>query len=220
MNYTNVMRQARINSLSVGKREIAVDGMFGPASRAAEAQVMKELGVSKRDEIFDDSDILGLIWHWTAGRNVPSKDDLKHYNDVWDHLGNHYDGGARIEHQTKYDWRKGIGVSHTKNCNTGYGGLSVAGMHGANGWPSMEWGNDPITWEGIDGMLERSAEYCKEFNIPVSRWTTLSHAEVQKTLGIKQNNKWDYMILPGMTRVMDPVTCGDILRKRLIERHM
>jgi hypothetical protein len=69
-------------------------------------------------------------------------------------------------------------------------------------------------------MLKRSADYCKEFDIPVTKWSTLTHAEIETTLGIKQNNKWDYMVLPGDTQVRNAVVVGEILRDRLRTRFM
>ncbi|MBU2328302.1 MAG: SH3 domain-containing protein [Alphaproteobacteria bacterium] len=66
-------------------------------------------------------------------------------------------------------------------------------------------------------MLQRTAHWCRVYRIPVSRTTTLSHAEVQRNLGIRQRNKWDFTVLPGMTAVADPVMIGDRLRARLTE---
>ena len=217
MNYTTRDLQARVCALG---HVTGVDGMNGPGTRKAVAAAMSAQRVRTEAELFHDSGIHALVWHWPAGRDMPTADDLLHYNDVFDCDGNQYDGGARIEHQANYDWRRKIGVSHSLNANTGRGGLSVAGMHGAEGWPSLKWGSYPITWEGIDGMLKRSAQYCHAFDIPVTKWSTLSHAEIEQTLGIKQNNKWDYMVLPGFTAPVNAVKVGDILRARLIERFM
>lgn len=219
MIYTSRDLQARVNALSVGKREIAVDGMTGPGTRAAVKAVMKERGVRKESQIFGEAGLHGIIWHWTAARKIPTQDDLKHYNDGFDFEGNHYDGGARPEIQSNYDWRRKIGVSHTRNANTGRIGMSVAGMYGASGWP-MNWGEHAVTWAGIDAMLERSALYATEFDIPVTKWSMLSHAEVEEVLGIKQKGKWDFMVLPGYTKPINAVEVGNILRARLIEKFL
>lgn len=215
MNYTTRDLQARVCALGF---VTGVDGMKGPGTRKAVDQAMRSKGVKREHDLFHDSGIHGLVWHWTAGRDMPTPDDMSHYNDVFDCDGNQYDGGARIEHQANYDWRKGVGVSHTRNANTGRGGLAVAGMHKSQGWPSLDFGSHPITWDGIDAMLERSAEYCQNFDIPVSKWSTLSHAEVQPTLGITQQGKWDFVVHPDSTRTEDPVSIGDIFRDRLLEK--
>lgn len=216
MTFTTRDVQSRVSALGF---PLKIDGMNGSATRAAVNEAKRALGVRKTSHLFHRSGIHGIIWHWTAGRDVPTQDDCSHYNDVFDHEGNHYDGGARIETQASYDWRKDIGVSHTKNANTGRGGLAVAGMYNAEGWP-MKWGTNPITWEGIDAMLERTAYYNRKFNIPVTPWSNLSHAEVEQTLGIKQRAKWDFMVLPGSDAPESAIKIGNILRSRLIERFM
>jgi len=217
MGYTTRDLQARISALGF---PTTVDGQGGPNTRKATRAAMEFKGVNKEHKLFNDSGIHSIIWHWTAGRNVPNSFDLKHYNDVFDHEGNQYDGAARIEHQANYNWRRGVGVSHSRNANTGRGGLAVAGMAGSQGWPSVKWGSNPITWEGIDAMLKRTADYCHTFDIPVSKWSTLSHAEIQQTLGISQRSKWDFMVLPGDSVTSNAVKVGDILRARLTDRFM
>jgi hypothetical protein len=219
MNYTVRDLQGRVNALNPTS-PIDVDGMRGPGTRGAVTSTLIRLGLKEESELFHDSGLHRIIWHWSGGLKVPTKEDLKHYNDMHDHEGNSYDGAARAEHQANYDWRKGVGVSHSRNCNTGTIGQAVAGMHGAEGWPTLKWHSHAITWPGIDSMLERSAEYCKEFDIPVTKWSTLSHAEIEQTLGIKQNNKWDYMVLPGDSSVRNAVVIGNILRNRMITKFM
>lgn len=211
--------QARVNALS-NHPVLVVDGVSGPATRAAVKKAMAKRSVTKEKDLFDQSGLHAIIWHWTAGRKVPTPDDLDHYNDVFDYEGNQYDGAARPEHQANYDWRKGVGVSHTLNANTGRIGQAVAGMLGAEGWPTLNWGNHPITWAGIDSMLERSALYSKKFDIPCTPWSMLSHAEVEETLGIDQKNKWDYMVLPGDTKVRSAREVGDVLRARMVEKFL
>ncbi|AGH07379.1 endolysin [Sulfitobacter phage phiCB2047-B] len=217
MNYTTRDLQARTNAI-LGYGALDVDGMKGPNTRKFVAEAMRLKRVKHEKDIFHDSGLHRIHWHWTASTYTVTPDDLKHYNDVHDYQGNSYDGAARAEHQANYDWRKGVGVSHTLNANTGAIGQSVAAMQGAEGWPKVKWGNYPLTWAGIDAMLDRSIHYSKTFDIPVTPWSTLSHAEIQQTLGIRQNNKWDYMILPDMDVVMDAVECGNILRARMLER--
>lgn len=217
MSYTVRDVQARICALN-NAPVIKVDGMNGPKTKEAASALMEERGVSTWKGLFGSNGLHRIHWHWTAGSYGPGREDIKHYNDLFDERGNHYDGAARAEHQANYDWRRGIGVSHTLNANTGAVGLAVTAMSGADGWPSLRWGSYPLTWAGIDAMLQRTADYCSEFDIPVTRWSTLSHAEVQPTLGIRQKNKWDFMVLPGMDEVMNAVLCGDILRKRLVDK--
>lgn len=219
MSFTVRDYQARVNAI-FNDDILVVDGMNGPKTRDGIAKAMHKKRVSKQQDIFHDSRIHGVIWHWTASKYEVTADDLAHYNDVHDYEGNSYDGGAPAQHQANYDWRRGIGVSHTLNANTGRIGQAFSGMEGAEGWPLMRWGDYPLTWAGIDAMLKRTAEYCEDFDIPVTRWSTLSHAEVQQTLGIAQRGKWDFMVLPGMPKTDNAVKIGDILRDRLKEKFL
>lgn len=210
--------QGRVNGIF--QREVLdVDGMMGPNTRKGIDQAMAARKVRSKQDLFVQA-VRGVVWHWTAGANGLIALEKKHYNFLTDTAGNIYDGDHSIAAQLAYDWRKGIGASHTRGMNTGWVGISQDAMAGAQGWPSLNWGSHPITWEGTDAMLEQTAEVCKEYDIPVSRWTTLGHAEVEETLGIKQKNKWDYMVLPGYTKPVNAVEVGDILRERMIEKFM
>lgn len=219
MTYTVRDYQARVNAI-FNKEVLVVDGMSGPNTRKWIGQAMAAKRVKKKQDLFHDSRLHRIVWHWTASTYDVTRSDLEHYNDVFDFEGNHYDGAARPEHQANYDWRRGIGVSHTRNSNSGVIGMSVSAMSGAQGWPTLDWGSYPLTWAGIDAMLERSAEYSEEFDIPVTRWSMHSHAEVEQTMGIKQRNKWDIMVLPGMTSVANAIEVGDTLRDRLKEKFL
>jgi hypothetical protein len=207
--------QGRVNAILQAPRLI-VDGMTGPKTRAGIAEAMKVRKVRKQEDLFDRG-VRGVVWHWTAGANGLIELEKEAYNFLTDTKGNIYDGNSTIAEQVMYDWRKGIGASHTKSMNTGWVGVSQDAMAGANGWP-MKWGSHPITWEGTDAMLEKTWEICCEYNIPVSPWTTLSHAEVQQTLGVAQRNKWDYMVLPCYGKPSDAVKIGNVLRARMLEK--
>lgn len=217
MSYTIRDRQARVNALLFSEtpfKPLKIDGMDGPKTRAQTAAAMELRGVDRVHELFGQARLHRVQWHWSASKYAVTAFDLKHYNVVHDFEGNTYDGGARPEHQANYDWRRGVGVSHTKNANTGAIGECVVAMHGATGWP-LNQGDFPLTWEGIDAMLRSSIDHHHNFDIPITPYSMLSHAEVEPTLGIAQSGKWDYMTLPDGTKIMDPVECGDFLRERM-----
>lgn len=156
-----------------------------------------------------------IIWHWTAGTNSVSSLDRQHYHEIIDGRGDIYKGARTPEDNINIS--DGKYAAHTLNCNTGAIGLAVAGMHGARERP-FSWGPYPINEVQIDKLVERTAYYCDRYGIPVSRETVLSHAEVQPTLGIKQNGKWDIMVLPGMDKAVSPLVVGDILRDKVEKR--
>jgi len=215
MTYTAREYQGRVNGI-MGGPVLTVDGMMGPKTRNGIAEAMKIKGVRHAKDLFDRG-IRGIVWHWTAGAHGVIELERDHYNWLFDRVGNVFDGNHSVQDQVNYDWRNGIGASHTKSMNTGWIGLSVDAMAGAKESP-LNWGTNPLTWEGIDAMLDWSMDLCEEYGIPVSPWTTLSHAEVQGNLGVKQRFKWDYKVLPGYTRAVDARIVGDILRDRMITR--
>jgi hypothetical protein len=53
---------------------------------------------------------------------------------------------------------------------------------------------------------------CRNYGIPVSPKTVLTHAEVQANLGITQRGKWDIARLPWDSRFDIPRECGDQMR--------
>lgn len=215
MTYSVRDYQGRVNGIMGGPR-LVVDGMMGPNTRAGIQEAMKIKGVRNAKDLFTRG-VRGIVWHWTAGAHGVIDLERHHYNWLFDRMGNVFDGDHTVQDQVNYDWREGVGASHTKSMNTGWLGLSVDAMAGAVESP-LNWGTNPITWEGIDAMLDWTMELCEEYDIPVSPWTTLSHAEVQQTLGIRQRWKWDYKVLPGFTAAKDARVVGDMLRDRMIMR--
>lgn len=213
MTYTAREYQGRVNGI-MGGPVLVVDGMMGPKTRAGIQEAMRIKGVRHATDLFTRG-VRGVVWHWTAGAHGIIELERYHYNWLFDRVGNVFDGNHTVQDQVNYDWRAGVGASHTKSMNTGWLGLSVDAMAGAKESP-LNWGSNPLTWEGIDAMLEWTMDLCEEYDIPVSPWTTLSHAEVQGNLGIRQRWKWDYKVLPGDTRARDPRVIGDILRDRMV----
>lgn len=212
MTYTVREYQGRVNGI-LGTAVLKVDGMMGPKTRAGIQEAMKIKGVRNAKDLFKRG-IRGIVWHWTAGAHGIIELERDHYNWIFDTVGNVYDGNHSVQDQVNYDWKNGVGASHTKSMNTGWLGLSVDAMTGAQESP-LKWGSNPITWEGIDAMLAWTKDLCEDYDIPISPWTTLSHAEVQETLGVPQRFKWDYKVLPGYTRAVDANLVGDVLRDRL-----
>lgn len=216
MTYSVRDYQGRVNGILGGPR-LVVDGVMGPATRAAIQEAMKIRNVRRAEDLFVRG-VRGVVWHWTAGAHGIIELERNHYNWLFDRVGSVYDGNHSVQDQVNYDANRGVGASHTKSMNTGWIGLSVDAMAGAVESP-LNWGTNPLTWEGIDAMLEWTMDLCKEYQIPVSPWTTLSHAEVQQNLGVQQRFKWDYKVLPGDTRARDARKVGDELRDRMVTRY-
>jgi len=153
-----------------------------------------------------------VIIHWTAGQHSPSKNDLAHYHFVVDGNGVVINGALPVE-ANKAPIR-GEYAAHTLNCNTDSIGVAIAAMAGAQERP-FKAGPAPIKEVQIDALANLVAGLCKQYGIPVTRETVLSHAEVQPTLKIKQRGKWDISWLPSLAAPIDPVAAGDMLRARV-----
>ena len=213
--------QIRCNSMGfAGSTVLKVDGMNGPNTRKQIALVQDVLGVDDKRDIFDPSGITRIHWHWTVSGYKVTPRITNHYNGVFDFEGNEYDGGAPPQHQAEYS--RHMGVSHSLSSNTGAVGLAVACLAGVKAnWGSMtvDQGKYPVTWEGIDAMLEKTMELCEDFDIYPSPWTTLNHAEIQPNLGIRQKGKWDIQILPSTPNtILSAKAAGDMMRARMLEK--
>lgn len=150
-----------------------------------------------------------IIMHWTAGGKTASALDREHYHEIVESDGTRVRGDKLPEANTST--ADGHYVAHTRRLNTGSIGLSMAAMAGARERPFKK-GAAAITKTQLNAFVEMVAEYADTYNIPVTRQTILTHAEVQPTLGVVQRGKWDITWIPGMTKPGDPIEVGDTLR--------
>jgi N-acetyl-anhydromuramyl-L-alanine amidase AmpD len=153
-----------------------------------------------------------IILHWTGGAHTPSNLDKQHYHFIVDGAGKVHPGKFPVSANAAPV--KGAYAAHTLNCNTGSIGVAVAAMAGAQERPFNP-GSHPITPAQISAFVALCARLAKEYGIPVTRQTILTHAEVQPTLGIKQRGKWDICWLPGFPGPQDAVQTGDWLRAHI-----
>lgn len=213
---TFTTRDVQARCAALGFDPGPIDGIYGPSTRNAETAALRKRGGYHRADLFHRSGIHRIHWHWTAGANGIIELEREHYNAVVDGQGRVHDGKWRIE--TQADYRAGhYGASHTLNANTGAGSVAIDCMAAANESP-FRWGSNHMTWHHINGMLDWTAMQCRAFDIPVSKWSTLSHSEIQPTLGIRQRWKWDINILPDMDAPGDAVEVGNRLREMLLTR--
>lgn len=164
------------------------------------------------------SKIIGVTWHWTAGADGVNDVEKDSYNFITNRKGITVPGDFPPEAQTPANIKKGSNfyAAHTLNANSYRIGLAADAMAGAQERP-LNWGSAPLTEVQIEEMMRFTAGLVRVYKLTVSRQTTLSHAEVQPTLGIKQRQKWDIMCLPGDVKVRDPVEVGDILRSMVMK---
>jgi N-acetyl-anhydromuramyl-L-alanine amidase AmpD len=151
-----------------------------------------------------------VIAHWSVTKYKADTTSRQHYHFIVEGDGTVVDGLYKPEANerivgTRY-------AAHTRGCNTGSIGVACAAMLGAISVDKP--GDYPITSTQFTAMCRLIAKLCKKYDIPVTPQTVLSHAEVQDTLGIKQNGKWDISVLP-FAGFKTAKACGDEMRRRV-----
>lgn len=147
--------------------------------------------------------------HWTAGADGVNAVEQDAYHFLVGRDGKVYTGQDAPE--ANLSPIRGPYAAHTLNANSDAIGVALDAMAGARERPFYA-GPYPITTVQITALVMLVANLCRKYGIPVTRETVLSHAEVERTLGINQRAKWDITWLPGMDGPRDAIEVGDILR--------
>lgn len=130
-----------------------------------------------------------IILHWTAGTHAANSTDKKAYHFLIEGDGTLVRGVAPVD-LNEAPLKAGY-AAHTLNCNSGSIGISLCCMGNAVESP-FNAGKWPMTKTQFTRLIEVIKTLSEKYKIPITPQTVLSHAEVQKTLGITQRNKWDY----------------------------
>lgn len=155
-----------------------------------------------------------IISHWTAGGGRASATDLKHYHRLTEWDGNIVAGTEDIADNIVTS--DGDYAAHTRNLNTGSIGVAMCGMMDATEYPFNP-GPAPISEKQFNTHCVLVADLCRTYGIPVTRQTVLTHAEVEPTLGVKQNGKWDLTRLPFRRDLVGAIPVGDYMRERVLQ---
>lgn len=150
--------------------------------------------------------------HWTAGGPSASALDKQHYHFLYQQDLSIIKGNLPPEENIRTN--DGVYGAHTRMLNTGSIGVAFCGMMGARDLP-LTFGPHPLTWDQIKVGCAHIAQLADRYKIPVTRQCVLTHAEVQPTLGVRQNGKWDIRVLPGDKLLRNAVTVGDELRDKI-----
>lgn len=201
--------------------DITADGDFGPASLEASIQSLGKDAPTPPPQpdteipvnwLPASSKMSKIIAHWSAGSYTVSEVDKEHYHFIWDGDGVVHRGDHEVtdnESSSDNDY-----AAHTKNCNTGAIGVSLACMQNAVESPFNS-GPYPMRKAQWLAMCRGIAQLCAFYKIKVTPQTVLSHGEVQGTLGIAQNGKWDYTRLSWAPEVQGAKACGDLMREQV-----
>lgn len=156
-----------------------------------------------------------IVAHWSAGGHKVSAVDREHYHFIV--------GGDGVVVKGDNDIADNVSTAdndyaaHTRGFNTGVIGVSMACMLNAKESP-FDPGPYPmlkLQWDTLMGVIAELAVFYKISPLPNS---ILSHAEVQGTLGIKQNGKWDFTRLAFDPSVKGAKACGDKMRADVAAR--
>jgi N-acetyl-anhydromuramyl-L-alanine amidase AmpD len=194
--------QARLNAL--GYDAGVVDGIKGNKTKTAH-----QAAKNNRAVIFPKHGLHRIHLHWTAGAYGDNALERKSYHVLILDDGRTILGDLKPE--ANVDTSDGQYVAHTRMANSGAIGVSLDAMGGAIERPFSA-GQYPITQKQLAKMALEVANLCDTYGIPVTKWSVLTHAEIQPTLGIRQKWKWDITWLPGMDKPGDAIEVGDVLR--------
>jgi hypothetical protein len=200
---TQSIRDTQARCAALGFWPGPIDGKMGKRTQAA-ISAATEFQLKRGKPLLHPSGISRVHWHWTVGWHKANQTDKDHYHAVFE------GDGTEIQ---SHEWE--VVLAHTKNANSGAIGLSLCGMVKAVERP-FNAGPNPITAASLAAMVRRTRALCDMFDIPVSMWSTLSHSEIQPTLGIAQRQKWDINVLPGMKAPIDPITAGNMIRAMVV----
>lgn len=153
-----------------------------------------------------------IIGHWTAGGYKADAHSLGAYHFLVEGDGTVV--GGKFPPEANQVLHPGQYAAHCLNCNTGSIGVAMAAMRDATESP-FSTGPCPIRPEQLASFIALLALLSNKYFIPISRYTILTHAEVQPTLGIRQRGKWDIRWLPGMKTTAPAVEVGDTIRERV-----
>jgi len=157
-----------------------------------------------------------LTGHHSAGGHKPTVADFSHYHRIVDSEGEVHNGYKPIiANVPGRRLAAGTYAAHTRNLNSGNIGLSMSCMLDAI-WARPRACPDYPTIAQIDAFCREAARLCIEWHIVPERETLLSHAEVEITLGVDQDGKWDFdYSLLGKVTSRDPVAVGDEWRQEV-----
>jgi predicted chitinase len=144
-------------------------------------------------EWMPDAKVTRVVCHWSAGAYKASNLDRTHYHILIEDDGDLVRGYHTIKDNDQTN--DGVYAAHTRGLNTGSIGVAVCCMAEAEESP-FDGGRFPMTEVQWERMAEVVAELCYRYNISVTDKTVLGHGEVQRNLRIKQNGKWDPLVLP------------------------
>lgn len=115
-----------------------------------------------------------IVIHWTAGTYQPNNVDFEHYHYLINSDGLIVKGKYKPE--DNLNCNDGVYAQHTGGGNTGSIGVAMCGMLNfvSNKPESTKY---PLTRVQCEACWSLVAKLCKEYNIPITPSTVLTHYE-------------------------------------------
>lgn len=152
-----------------------------------------------------------IICHWTAGTYQPNNTDFEHYHYLINGDGLTIEGKYKPE--DNLNCNDGKYAAHTGGGNTGSIGIAMCGMAGYTSRQAI--GNYPLTAIQCEAFFKKCAELCKEYNIPITNETVMTHYEFgRKHWKTSSNGKIDITFLPPFSQVTQD-KAGDFIRQKI-----
>ena len=155
-----------------------------------------------------------IIVHWTGGGGRANAVDRQHYHRLVEYDGTIVAGTEEIADNVVTS--DGDYAAHTRNLNTDSIGIALCGMQGATEYP-FDPGPSPLTDKQWRAACILISDLAREYSIPVTPQTVLTHAEVEPTLGVKQIGKWDITRLPFKPQIVGALPVGHHMRQMVRE---
>ena len=150
-----------------------------------------------------------IILHWTGGTRKANETDKEHYHFLVEGDGKVVPGDCKPEDNINVNDHKY--AAHTRGANKDALGVAIAAMFRAEGPRAL--GRHSITQVQWDAFIALLRQLVRQYKIPVTRQTVLSHAEVQATLGIEQRGKVEISFgVPGRPDLKTARAVGDHVR--------
>jgi N-acetyl-anhydromuramyl-L-alanine amidase AmpD len=153
-----------------------------------------------------------ITLHWTAGRNIPNAEEMKHYHYLIDANGLLYKGFYAPE--DNLNCVDGKYAQHCGGGNTNNIGVAFCGCSVPKGIPVKDTAY-PLTRKQLEKGFELCAQLCKKYNIPIDKAHVFTHYEFglahPKT---SSAGKIDITYMHPFPKE-NKNTCGDFIRNKI-----
>ncbi len=152
-----------------------------------------------------------IILHWTGGTNQPNNTDYEHYHYLINGNGLIIKGKHSV-HDNR-NCTDGNYAAHCGGGNTGSIGVAMCGMKDFNGNPNST--KYALTRKQCEATFELLAKLCKDYGIPITPQTVLTHYEFgQAHPKTSSYGKIDIIFLPPFNFVPKNEV-GDFIRNKV-----